>query len=97
MYIRLYKIRPKTTSNFTTRNGRLTTLTPPYLKGPSEAIRRVLQPLNIRIFFRLTRTLMCHPKDPVPAHQQAGIVYKIPCSDCSSHTLNRQEELLHNV
>ena len=26
---------------------------------------------------------MCHPKDPVPDHQQAGVVYKIPCSDCS--------------
>ena len=24
-----------------------------------------------------------HPKDPVPAHQQAKVVYKIPCSDCS--------------
>ena len=52
----------------------LTTFTLPYLKGPSEAIQRVLQPLNIRTFFRLTRTLrqiLCHPKDPVPAHQQA--------------------------
>ena len=64
----------------------LTTLTLPYLKGPSEAIRRVLEPLNIRTFFRPTRTLrqiLCHPKDPVPDHQQAGVVYKIPCSDCS--------------
>ena len=53
----------------------LTTLNLPYLKGPS----------NIRTFFRPTRSLrqiLCHPKDPVPAHQQAGVVYKIPCSDC---------------
>ena len=64
----------------------LTTLTLPYLKGPSEPIRRVLEPLNVRTFFRPTRTLrqiLCHPKDPVPDHQQAGVVYKIPCSDCS--------------
>ena len=63
----------------------LTTLTLPYLKGPSGAIQRVLQPLNIRTFFRPTRTIrqiLCHPKDPVPAHQQTGVVYKIPCSDC---------------
>ena len=76
--------RPRPTSKAETEG--LTTLTLPYLKGPSEAIRRVLEPLNIQTFFRLTRTLrqiLCHPKDPVPAHQQAGVVYKIPCSDCS--------------
>ena len=76
--------RPRPTSPVETEG--LTTLTLPYLKGPSEAIQRVLEPLNIRTFFRPTRTLrqiLCHPKDPVPAHQQAGVVYKIPCSDCS--------------
>ena len=25
---------------------------------------------------------MCHAKEPVPAHQQAGVVYKISCSEC---------------
>ena len=75
----------------------LTTLTLPYLKGPSEAIWRVLQPLNIRTFFRPTRTLRQILFHPDPAHQQAGVVYKIPCSDCSKSYIGRQEELFHNV
>ena len=41
--------RPRPTSPAETEG--LTTLTLPYLKRPSEAIRRVLEPLNIRTFF----------------------------------------------
>ena len=48
--------RPRPTSPAETEE--VTTLTLPYLKGPSEAIRRVLEPLNIRTFFRPTRTLV---------------------------------------
>ena len=54
--------RPHPTSPPETKG--LTTLTLPYLKGPSEAIQRVLEPLNIWTFSRLTRTLrqiLCHP------------------------------------
>ena len=76
--------RPRPTSPPETKG--LTTLTLPYLKGPSEGIRKILDPLNIWTFFRPIRTLgqiLCHPKDLVPTHQQAGVVYRIPCSDCS--------------
>ena len=48
---------PRTCPTSSPETGGLTTLTLPYLKGQSEAIWRVLQPLNVRTFFRPTRTL----------------------------------------
>ena len=29
------------------------------------------------------RQILSHPKDPVPILMQRGVIYKIPCSDCS--------------
>ena len=58
----------------------------PYIQGQSESIRRILQQLDIRTIFKTTLTLrqiLSHPKDPVPKRMQTGVIYKIPCSDCS--------------
>ena len=58
----------------------------PYIQGQSESIRRILQQLDIRTIFKPTLTLrqiLSHPKDPVPTRMQTGVIYKIPCSDCS--------------
>ena len=51
----------------------------------TEAVRRVLRPLDIKVAFRPLCTLrhqLVHSKDHVPRDQQAGVVYQIPCSDC---------------
>ena len=60
-------------------------VTIPYIKGTSEAIKRVLNPLGIRTSFRPINTLrqiLVHPKDPVPKQERAGVVYRIPCNNC---------------
>ena len=62
-----------------------TSLTLPYISGLSEAIRRILGPLDIRVAFCPHSTLrrqLVHPKDLVPMDQRTGVVYQIPCSEC---------------
>ena len=57
----------------------------PDICGSSEAVRRVLRPLDIKVAFHPLRSLchqLVHPKGPVPRYQRAGVVYQIPCSDC---------------
>ena len=57
----------------------------PYVQNVSEAIRRVLAPLNIRTCFkphRTLRSLLVHVKDPIPPEGRKGVVYQISCSDC---------------
>jgi len=58
----------------------------PYIKGISEHIRRVLAECNIRTFFKTTNTLrqlLSHPKDCIPLKNKSGVVYYIPCKDCT--------------
>ena len=60
-------------------------VTLPYIKGVSEAIRRVLAPLCVRTSFRPAHTLrkaLVHVKDSIPTEQRSGVVYRIPCSEC---------------
>ncbi len=61
------------------------TVTIPYVRGTSEAIKRVLNPLDIRTQFRpviTLRNLLVHVKDPVPMEMKTGVVYQIGCQDC---------------
>ena len=63
-----------------------TSATIPLIKGTTEAIRRVLSPLGIRTTFRpinTLRQLLVHPKDHVPQQERPGVVYRIPCTNCS--------------
>ena len=60
-------------------------VTLPYVQGQSEAIRRILQKLNITTSFKPVTTLrqiLSHPKDPIPTLNKTGVVYRIPCADC---------------
>ena len=61
-------------------------VTLPYVQGLSEPIRRMLEEADIRVRFKPNTTLrkiLVKPKDPVPVERRTGIVYQIPCSDCS--------------
>ena len=62
-----------------------TTLTLPYSSGLSEAVRRILKPLDIRVVFRPLSTLcrlLVHPRDPVPMEERKGVVYSVQCDEC---------------
>ena len=53
----------------------------PYIKGLSEAVRRILQKY-IRTAFKTTNTLGCmltKVKDPTPHNKRPGVIYKIRC------------------
>ena len=61
-------------------------ITLPYVQGLSEPIRRMLEEADIRVRFKpntTLRKLLIKPKDPLPVERRTGIVYQIPCSDCS--------------
>ena len=59
----------------------------PYIKGISEHIRRILAECDIQTRFRTTNTLqqlLSHPKNQTQMAKQSGVVYSIPCRDCTS-------------
>ena len=60
-------------------------ITLPYVQGLFEPIRK-LEEADIRVRFKpnmTLRKLLVKPKDPVPVERRTGILYQIPCSDCS--------------
>ena len=60
-------------------------ITLPYVRGLSEAVRRVLTPLGLRVSFRPNTTLkqlLVRPKDRTPTEELAGVVYQVPCASC---------------
>ena len=68
-----------------------------YIKGLSEAIKRVLSPLSIRVLFQPHSTLrqkLVHVKDPTPVLQMANVVYSIPCTTCSAVYIGQTGRLL---
>ena len=61
------------------------TVTIPYIKGTSEAIRRILSKENVRTVFRTKttiRSILTNVKPKVPSHNKKGVIYCIPCQDC---------------
>ena len=57
----------------------------PYICGVSEAVRRILKPLNIRTAFKPTLTLrktLVRVKDRVQMNKKTAVIYKIPCGQC---------------
>ena len=59
----------------------------PYIKGFSEQYRHTLAKYRFRVFFKGTSTiksLLMHPKDPIPDAQITDIIYhwKCPANNC---------------
>ena len=77
--------RPTTTTEANDNATPTTTATIPYIKGISEKISRILQPLNIRVAHKpitTLRQLLANIKDKDEPRNRQGAVYKINCSDC---------------
>ena len=58
----------------------------PFVDGISMQLKRTLEGHGVRTVFRSSTTLrnqLVRPKDPVPPERRGGVVYKIPCGQCS--------------
>ena len=58
----------------------------PYVQGVSEALERVYKKHNISTAMKPHTTLrnrLVHPKDKRDIKESCGVVYQIPCKDCS--------------
>ena len=72
-----------------------TSVTLPYVRGVSEAIKRVLLGVDIRVLFRPHVTLRnLHTIDPVPAGQKANVVYNIPSLSYPKSYISQTAQLL---
>ena len=60
----------------------------------SEPICRVLQKLDVKVRFQPFRTLyqmLVKPKDLILESAQNGVVYRIPCKDCSKAYIDQSK------
>ena len=71
----------------------------PYIKGLSEQYRHTLAKYRIRAFFKGTSTiksLLMHPKDPIPDAQKTDIIYhwKCPANNCTAEYIGETNRSL---
>lgn len=69
----------------------------PYIKGISEKTARIFKNYNIQLCHKPTKTLrsvLCHMKDRREVEDQAGVVYKLNCLDCSKCYVGESGRLL---
>ena len=62
------------------------------MRGLSETLKRILAEVNIHVIHQPHITLrqeLVHVKDPVPPERVSGVLYSIPCRECSE-TYNGQ-------
>ena len=79
----IHRVTKTTETNYTLTPT--TTETIPYIKGISEDISRILQPLNICVAHKpitTLRQLLTNVKDTNEPRNRLGAVYKNNCSDC---------------
>ena len=57
-------------------------VTLPYVRGITDALRRILLQQNIRVTTRPLQRMFPSPKHQVPPEQRTNVIYNIPCSDC---------------
>ena len=70
----------------------------PYIKGISEQYRHTLAKYRVRVFFKGTSTiksLLMHPKDPIPDAQKTDIIYplEMPSQQLHNWTHRRNQQV----
>ncbi len=58
----------------------------PYIKGTTEAVRRVLKKYGVGTCvkpYQTLRQILVHPKDKIEHTKKTEVVYQIPCKNCS--------------
>ena len=89
--------RPTTTTEANDNVTLTTTATIPYIKGISENISRIQQPLNNRLAHTPITTLcqlLTNVKDKDEPKNRQGAVYKINCSDCHASYIGETDRNL---
>ena len=69
-------------------------ITLPYVWVVSEAARRILTTLDVRVTFKPNITLkqlLVRPKDQTPDRERANVVYQDCCANCPATYMDRQE------
>ena len=59
----------------------------PYIRGVTEAIKRILNSHNIKVAqnpFQTLGHIFAKPKDPVTEEQRTDPIYSTPCNDCDN-------------
>ena len=58
----------------------------PYIKGISEAARRIFKKYNIETAMKphcTIKNVLVHPKDKIEQMRTSSVVYSVPCKDCN--------------
>ena len=69
----------------------------PYVGPVTEAIARNIRKTGVQVHLKPTNTIrsrLVHPKDKLGKLEQAGVVYKISCNDCTSTYVGETERRL---
>ena len=59
----------------------------PYVKNVTERVKRILQDHNIMVAVKplnTIRSMISKPKDRLDDLKKTGVIYQIPCADCST-------------
>ena len=90
-------IRKKPSILPSNRDRFVRTITIPYIRGVSEAVKRALEPAKVRVVFQpntTLRRLLVKVKDHTPEEKKANVVYSIPCTTCPAEYIGQTGRLL---
>ena len=83
-YLKSKKVKSKNDKTDRSKSKHLAVL--PYVKGVSDPLERIFRQHNVATAVKPHKTLrqlLVHPKDSRSMEKKSGLVYKIPCKDCS--------------
>ncbi|XP_072020645.1 uncharacterized protein [Amphiura filiformis] len=78
---------PPTNANQVEGKKSSTYITLPFIEGLSQKLQRIFKSYGVATSFRphsTLRKLLVAPKDPTPTEKKSGVVYEIPCGECTS-------------